>query len=44
MILSLAELKKDKELINNIDWEMTPEQAVGFIWNGVISMPAVIDA
>jgi hypothetical protein len=28
MILSLQELKNDRELINSIDWEMTPENAV----------------
>lgn len=28
MIESLKELKKQRELINSIDWEMTPEQAV----------------
>jgi hypothetical protein len=28
MIESLEELKKEKELIDSIDWEMTPEQAV----------------
>jgi hypothetical protein len=38
MILSLEELKKDRNLINSIDWEMTPEMAVrvylewGNIW------------
>jgi hypothetical protein len=38
MISSLEELKKDRELINSIDWEMTPEMAVrvylewGNIW------------
>ncbi len=28
MILSLEELKNHRELINSIDWEMTPENAV----------------
>jgi hypothetical protein len=28
MILSLEELKKDKDLVNSINWEMSPEQAV----------------
>lgn len=28
MILTLEELKKDRKLINDIDWEMTPEMAV----------------
>ncbi len=28
MILTIEELKKDRELINAIDWEMTPEMAV----------------
>jgi hypothetical protein len=28
MIVTLEELKKDRSLINNIDWEMTPELAV----------------
>ena len=28
MILSLEELKKDRELLNSIDWDMTPENAV----------------
>ena len=28
MYSTLEELKKDKELINSIDWEMTPEEAV----------------
>jgi hypothetical protein len=28
VIESLEELKKQRELINSIDWEMTPEQAV----------------
>ena len=28
MILTPEELKKDRELINSIDWEMTPEEAV----------------
>ena len=38
MITSLDELKKEKSLINSIDWEMTPEMAVrvylewGNIW------------
>jgi len=38
MILTLEELKKDRKLINDIDWEMTPEMAVrmylewGNIW------------
>ncbi len=38
MITSLEELKKDRALINSIDWEMTPEMAVrvylewGNIW------------
>ena len=27
-MLTLEELKKDRSLINNIDWEMTPELAV----------------
>jgi hypothetical protein len=28
MLTSLEEIKRDKELVNAIDWEMTPEQAV----------------
>ena len=28
VMLSLEELKKERELINAIDWEMTPENAV----------------
>ncbi len=28
MITSLAELKKDRDLVFSIDWEMTPETAV----------------
>jgi hypothetical protein len=28
MITSLEELKKDRELVYSIDWEMTPESAV----------------
>ncbi|MEW6585961.1 MAG: DVU0772 family protein [Nitrospirota bacterium] len=38
MILTLEELKKDRKLINDIDWELTPEMAVrmylewGNIW------------
>ena len=28
MITSLEEIKKDRELVNSIDWDMTPEQAV----------------
>lgn len=28
MITSLEELKKEKEIIYSIDWEMTPEEAV----------------
>ena len=28
MILTLEELKKEKELINSIDWDITPEEAV----------------
>jgi len=28
LMLTLEELKKDRELINAIDWEMTPENAV----------------
>ncbi|OGW40974.1 MAG: hypothetical protein A2Y97_03300 [Nitrospirae bacterium RBG_13_39_12] len=38
-MLTLEELKKDRELINSIDWEMTPELAVrmylewGNIWS-----------
>ena len=28
MITSLEEIKKDRELVDSIDWEMTPEQAV----------------
>lgn len=28
MILTLEDLKKDRELVNSIDWEMTPEEAV----------------
>jgi hypothetical protein len=37
-MLTLDELKKDRELVNSIDWEMTPELAVrmylewGNIW------------
>jgi len=37
-MLTLEELKKDRELVNSIDWEMTPELAVrmylewGNIW------------
>jgi len=27
-MLALDEIKKDRELINSIDWEMTPEEAV----------------
>jgi hypothetical protein len=39
MISSLEELKKERDLINSIDWEMTPEMAVrvylewGNIWS-----------
>jgi hypothetical protein len=38
MMLTLEELKRDRDLINSIDWEMTPESAVrtylewGNIW------------
>lgn len=38
MITTLDELKKDRKLINEVDWEMTPEMAVrmylewGNIW------------
>jgi hypothetical protein len=38
-MMTLAELKKDRELINSIDWEMTPEMAVrlymewGNVWS-----------
>ena len=28
MILTLEELKKDKALLNSIDWDITPEEAV----------------
>lgn len=27
-MLTLEELKKDRELVNSIDWEMTPEMTV----------------
>jgi hypothetical protein len=27
-MMQLADLKKDLDLINSIDWEMTPEEAV----------------
>jgi hypothetical protein len=39
MILTLEELKKERKIINDIDWEMTPEMAVrmylewGNIWS-----------
>ena len=29
-MLTLEELKKDIELINEIEWEMTPEEAVNY--------------
>lgn len=28
MLLNLEELKKNRELIDSVDWEMTPEEAV----------------
>ncbi len=40
-MLTLEELKKDRQLINSIDWEMTPEMAVrlhlewGNVWSDI---------
>ncbi|NWF97728.1 MAG: hypothetical protein HXY52_02170 [Nitrospirae bacterium] len=40
-MLTLEELKKDRKLVNSIDWEMTPEMAVrvhlewGNVWSDI---------
>lgn len=43
-MLSLEEISQDRELINNIDWDMTPEKAVSLYlewgngWNHGVDM------